>query len=161
MRTIHQKLTLTRVGRLGPYTSASSNPTEAPRAAREYARFTATVLFPTPPLQLLTHTTSRTDSSPGGTADEDPPPTAPSPPPLPPTPYKAEFCWCRRGLRALVDAAAEVTHGRANMAFLHAAASSLRPGSARVGTRRVKVTAVSSALDAARLWREGVWWRVT
>ena len=39
---------LTIVGRLGPYTSASKMPTLAPICARVYAKFTATVDFPTP-----------------------------------------------------------------------------------------------------------------
>lgn len=38
------------MGRLGPYTSASKMPTRAPICVRVYARFTAVVLFPTPPL---------------------------------------------------------------------------------------------------------------
>ena len=37
-------------GMLGPYTSLSSKPTAAPDWARAIARFTATVLLPTPPL---------------------------------------------------------------------------------------------------------------
>lgn len=37
------------VGKLGPKTSASKIPTLAPIPASVYARFTATVDFPTPP----------------------------------------------------------------------------------------------------------------
>src|SRR5580700_1264056 len=36
-------------GTLGPYTSASSRPTLCPSLARASARFTAKVVFPTPP----------------------------------------------------------------------------------------------------------------
>lgn len=39
------------VGRLGPYTSASSNPVRSPIFERVAAKFAATVLFPTPPTQ--------------------------------------------------------------------------------------------------------------
>jgi len=42
----------TMVGRLGPYTSASNMPTLAPIPASEYAKFTATVDFPTPPWSM-------------------------------------------------------------------------------------------------------------
>lgn len=42
------------VGKLGPYKSASKIPTFFPYLNIENARFTATVDFPTPPLQLLT-----------------------------------------------------------------------------------------------------------
>src|SRR6185503_12998809 len=48
------------VGTLGPYMSASSRPTRAPRRLRAIARFAATVLFPTPPLPLITSTTALT-----------------------------------------------------------------------------------------------------
>src|SRR5437867_12103145 len=41
------------IGTLGPYMSASINPTRAPCLTRAHARFTATVDFPTPPLPLL------------------------------------------------------------------------------------------------------------
>ena len=41
-------------GVLGPYISASSKPVFNPNLAREQARLTAMVLFPTPPLPLLT-----------------------------------------------------------------------------------------------------------
>src|SRR5947207_2044580 len=37
-------------GTLGPYTSASSNPTLCPSFAKTIARLTASVVFPTPPL---------------------------------------------------------------------------------------------------------------
>ncbi len=43
-------------GTLGPYTSASSKPTAAPMRLSARARFTATVVFPTPPLPLATAT---------------------------------------------------------------------------------------------------------
>ena len=49
-------MTLIKVGRLGPYISASKIPTFKPSFWRENARFTATVDFPTPPLQLLAAT---------------------------------------------------------------------------------------------------------
>lgn len=42
------------VGKLGPYKSASNIPTFNPNLYMENAKFTATVDFPTPPLQLLT-----------------------------------------------------------------------------------------------------------
>ena len=42
------------VGKLGPYKSASNNPTDFPNFCNEKAKLTATVDFPTPPLQLLT-----------------------------------------------------------------------------------------------------------
>ena len=45
---------------LGPCRSISSSPTFFPAAARAAARFTATVLFPTPPLPLITSTLLRT-----------------------------------------------------------------------------------------------------
>ena len=41
-------------GVLGPYISASSKPVFNPNFAKEHARFTAIVLFPTPPFPLLT-----------------------------------------------------------------------------------------------------------
>src|SRR6185312_12232882 len=41
-------------GTLGPYTSASSRPVLYPRCASAIARFTETVVFPTPPLPLPT-----------------------------------------------------------------------------------------------------------
>src|SRR5580693_4896917 len=44
------------MGTLGPYTSASSNPTSAPNCFSASARFTATVVFPTPPFPLATAT---------------------------------------------------------------------------------------------------------
>src|SRR6202795_3890050 len=44
------------IGTLGPYTSASSRPTVAPMRLSERARFTATVVFPTPPFPLATAT---------------------------------------------------------------------------------------------------------
>src|SRR5207245_11179532 len=44
------------IGTFGPYTSASSNPTLLPRFAKASARFTATVVLPTPPLPLATAT---------------------------------------------------------------------------------------------------------
>eukprot|EP00959_Pyramimonas_sp_CCMP1952_P236913 4951152-Pyramimonas_sp.AAC.1 len=54
------------VGRDGPYTSASKMPTFAPIIASEYAKFTDTVDFPTPPLQLDTAMMWRTPLSPAG-----------------------------------------------------------------------------------------------
>ena len=48
------------VGREGPYTSASSSPTDRPRAESAAARLTATVDLPTPPLPLATARTRRT-----------------------------------------------------------------------------------------------------
>lgn len=56
------------VGRLGPDTSASKMPTLAPIWASVYARFTATVDLPTPPLQEATATMWRTPRRPGGAA---------------------------------------------------------------------------------------------
>src|SRR5260370_11507669 len=44
------------IGTFGPYTSASSKPTLLPRFAKASARFTATVVLPTPPLPLATAT---------------------------------------------------------------------------------------------------------
>src|SRR6266478_7582808 len=44
------------IGTFGPYTSASSNPTLWPSFANANARFTATVVLPTPPLPLATAT---------------------------------------------------------------------------------------------------------
>ena len=44
------------IGTLGPYTSASSKPTEAPSRLSARARLTATVVFPTPPFPLATAT---------------------------------------------------------------------------------------------------------
>src|SRR6266446_1572499 len=44
------------IGTFGPYTSASSNPTLCPSFAKASARFTATVVLPTPPLPLATAT---------------------------------------------------------------------------------------------------------
>src|SRR5882724_7128131 len=41
-------------GTLGPYTSASSRPTDAPIRWSAMAKFTATVVLPTPPLPLAT-----------------------------------------------------------------------------------------------------------
>src|SRR5271170_4696483 len=41
-------------GTFGPYTSASSKPTVAPSFFSAMARFTATVVLPTPPLPLAT-----------------------------------------------------------------------------------------------------------
>ncbi len=41
-------------GTLGPYTSASSKPTDAPRRCSAMARLTATVVLPTPPFPLAT-----------------------------------------------------------------------------------------------------------
>src|ERR1700691_927274 len=41
-------------GTFGPYTSASSRPTEAPMFFSAMARLTATVVLPTPPLPLAT-----------------------------------------------------------------------------------------------------------
>src|SRR5580704_13271232 len=43
-------------GTFGPYTSASNNPTRAPIRFSAIARFTATVVFPTPPFPLATAT---------------------------------------------------------------------------------------------------------
>ena len=42
------------VGKLGPYMSASKIPILSPNFCNEYAKLTATVDLPTPPLQLLT-----------------------------------------------------------------------------------------------------------
>src|SRR5260370_12152590 len=44
------------IGTFGPYTSASSKPTLLPSFAKASARFTATVVLPTPPLPLATAT---------------------------------------------------------------------------------------------------------
>src|SRR6266404_1299456 len=44
------------IGTLGPYTSASSKPTLWPSFTNASARFTATVVFPTPPFPLATAT---------------------------------------------------------------------------------------------------------
>eukprot|EP00816_Leptocylindrus_hargravesii_P011979 CAMPEP_0196823956 /NCGR_PEP_ID=MMETSP1362-20130617/89780_1 /TAXON_ID=163516 /ORGANISM="Leptocylindrus danicus, Strain CCMP1856" /LENGTH=63 /DNA_ID=CAMNT_0042204021 /DNA_START=207 /DNA_END=398 /DNA_ORIENTATION=+ len=44
----------TITGNDGPYTSTSRRPILPPCCARAYARFAATVDFPTPPLQLYT-----------------------------------------------------------------------------------------------------------
>src|SRR5882672_4697107 len=44
------------IGTFGPYTSASSKPTLLPNFASASARFTATVVFPTPPFPLATAT---------------------------------------------------------------------------------------------------------
>ena len=44
------------IGTFGPYTSASIKPTLCPSFASASARFTATVVFPTPPLPLATAT---------------------------------------------------------------------------------------------------------
>src|SRR6266478_3812717 len=44
------------IGTFGPYTSASSNPTLCPSLDNASARFTATVVLPTPPLPLATAT---------------------------------------------------------------------------------------------------------
>src|SRR5260370_18905763 len=44
------------IGTFGPYTSASSNPTLWPSFAKASARFTATVVLPTPPFPLATAT---------------------------------------------------------------------------------------------------------
>eukprot|EP00955_Chlamydomonas_euryale_P045534 353182-Chlamydomonas_euryale.AAC.26 len=57
---------LIMTGRLGPYTSASKMPTLAPIWARVYARLTAVVDFPTPPLQLDTATMCFTPARPPG-----------------------------------------------------------------------------------------------
>lgn len=56
---VHRRFTITSnrfsgetiVGKLGPKTSASKIPTRAPIPASVYARFTATVDFPTPPCE--------------------------------------------------------------------------------------------------------------
>src|SRR5271154_7198233 len=44
------------IGTLGPYTSASSNPTLKPSFESDSARFTATVVLPTPPFPEPTAT---------------------------------------------------------------------------------------------------------
>lgn len=59
---VHRRCTITSnrfsgetiVGKLGPKTSASKIPTRAPIPASVYARFTATVDFPTPPCEMWT-----------------------------------------------------------------------------------------------------------
>lgn len=56
----------TMSGSEGPYTSASKMPTLAPICASVYARLTAVVDLPTPPLQLDTAMMWRTPDSPPG-----------------------------------------------------------------------------------------------
>eukprot|EP00964_Phaeocystis_antarctica_P061468 scaffold36745_cov64-Phaeocystis_antarctica.AAC.1 len=68
---------VTIVGRLGPHTSRSTRPTFAPAACSAYARFTAVVDLPTPPLQLATATMCLTPATPGAASS---PPAAPSVP---------------------------------------------------------------------------------
>ena len=62
----------TIVGNEGPWMSRSTSPTRWPAAAREYARLTAVVDLPTPPLQLATATMWPTASTPGVTAPSPP-----------------------------------------------------------------------------------------
>lgn len=122
--------------------SASRIPTDAPLAANEYAKFTATVLFPTPPLQLLTHTTSLTDSSPGDDPILDP--VLRSPPPLVGSPPTVCFCWLprwrRRGLLTLTTAATVLTQESLRTTSSDSRTIACRPGRAKEGNRRVNVT---------------------
>src|SRR3954453_17486176 len=70
------------IGMLGPVMSASSRPTDAPARARATARFTDTVLLPTPPLPDATAMTffrparscSAVRGAARGTAPRGPPP---------------------------------------------------------------------------------------
>src|SRR5712692_10153386 len=59
-RTLGWALMPSMSGTLGPYTSASSNPTLCPSRDKTMARLTASVVFPTPPLPEPTATIAPT-----------------------------------------------------------------------------------------------------
>ena len=149
---------VTIVGRLGPYTSASKSPTpRAPIWSSVKARLTATVDFPTPPLQEETAMTWRTRESPPGR-----PSTSPFPPPLSPSP-STEGGTAREGCRGseLIDTetppAPPATQGSSPTTRAASARNCSLIGQAGVVSRSSNETEDAPSLSAAKGGEGEIW----